>query len=208
MEKILENYKDAFEGYSVEQLLNVRKWLEQYMVPLDKEKMNEQIVWLKLSGDQLFQFLMENYVDNNKQVMWNINWLPTALGTRYINFLHSAGFKYLIGVIPNKVGKKTIVACLCYQNDKICSISQEKPVNYIQTIEVNAFYQRQGLFKLLASKIKDVIDLDKDLVITDEADDGIKFHTTSRIANILKEQGYEGEVFTYSEFKQKCRKNK
>ena len=204
MEKILEKYGDAFEGYSIEQLANVRKWLEQYMVPLEEEK----IVWLKLTGEELFQFLMENYVDNNKYVMWNVTWLFTALGMRYINFLHTAGLKYLIGVIPNKVGKKTIIASLCYQNDKICSIFQEKTVNYIQTIEVNAFYQRKGLFKLLASKIKDVIDFNNDLVITDEDDDGIEFHIIERIANILKEQGYNGEVFTYSEFKQKCRKNK
>lgn len=208
MERILENYKKEFENYSVEQLTRVKKWLVEYMVPLDKEKINEQIEWLNLTGEQLFQFLMENYVDNKKQVMWNISWLPTALGMRYINFLHVAGFNYLIGVITNKLGKKTIVASLCYQKDKICSISQEKPVNYIQTIETNAFYQGNGLFKILSSKIKDVIDFDKDLVITDEADDGIEFHTIERITNILKEQGYNGEVYSRQEFNQKCRRNK
>ena len=182
----------------------VKKWLNDYMVPLDKE----EIVWLNLTSEELLQFLKGNYVDDNKQVMWHINWLPTALGMRYINFLHTAGFNYLIGVIPNKVGKKTIVASLCYQKDKICSVKQEKPVNYIQAIEVNAFYQRQGLFKVIASKIKDVMDFNKDLVITDEEDDGIAFHIIERITGILREQGYNGGVFARQEFNQRCRKNK
>ena len=208
MEKILEKYKKDFEFYSVEQLQNLRKWLVEYMVPLDEKKLNEQIVWLNLTGEQLFQFLMKNYVDNNKQVMWHVNYLPTALGMRYISFLHATGFNYLIGVITNNVGKQTIVASLCYQNDKICSISQEKTVNYIQNIEVNSFYQGAGLFKILASKIKDVMDFNKDFVITDEEDDGIEFHTIERITKILREQGYNGGVFSRSEFKEKCRKNK
>ena len=208
MERILEKYKKEFDNYSVEQLTRVKKWLKDYMVPLDEEQINEQIVWLNLTGEELLRFLKENYIDDNKQVMWHVSWLPTALGMRYINFLHIAGFNYLIGVIPNKLDKKTIVASLCYQKDKICSVNQEKPVNYIQTIEVNAFYQGKGLFKILASRIKDVIDFNKDLVITDEADDGIEFHTIERITNILREQGYTGEVLTRQEFNQKCRKNK
>lgn len=204
MEKILEDYSEVFKHYSEEQLIKLKEWLSDYIVPLDSD-----ITWLNLTNEEYQEFLKENYVDSdNNNVMWSVSWLPTVLGMYYLNFFNTTGFNYLIGVIPNKIGKKTIVASLCYEKNRIWDINQERPVNSIQTIEVNTFYRRQGLFKVLASKIIDCIDIEQDLVITDEQDDGLWFHTVDRIKKILRDQGYDNDIFTHTEFNQRKKKNK
>ena len=202
MERVLENYNELLKHYSKDQLNELKNWLNNYIVPLKKE----EIVWLNLTNDEFQRFLKDNYVDdNNNQVMWCISWLPTILGMQYLNFFNTTGFNYLIGVIPNKLGKKTIVASLCYEKKRIWSLEQEKPVNSIQNIETNSFYQKQGLFNILSTKIIECLDKDLDLVITDEQDDGIEFHTVDRIKKVLNEQGFNNEVLTRSEFVEKNR---
>lgn len=196
IDKILKEYDSS-------ETERLRKWFEDYIVPLDIEN----IAWLNLTGEEMQKFLIENYVDENSNYVCVSNSIIyNVLGMKYLSFYNVIPqFNYIVGVIPNRVGKKTIVSCLCYEKNRIWDINQENLVNFIQNIETNIFYRYQGLFSTLITKIISCIDLSKDLVISDEEDDGLDIHTIDRITEVLRSQGYDKNITSYTSFKSKAK---
>ena len=200
----MNNIDDVLKRYTdKEEKIQLKKWLQDYIVPLDKD----EITWLQLDHVGMQKFLEENYIDEDgNRIGWYNSMLYNVLGMKYLAFCNIAmGFSYLIGVIPNNIGKQTIVACLCYQKNRIWSLKQEEPVNFIQMIETNRFYRKQGIFNMLVEKIMPCLNLNQDLVTTDEYDDGLSCHTVTRLRNTLEEQGFEKEVLTYTEYKERTK---
>lgn len=201
----MNNIDDVLKRYSDKEEINrLKKWLSDYIVPLDKN----EITWLQLDYKELSEFINNNYLDNGNYVGWYNSMLYNVLGMKYLAYSNIVpGYSYLIAVIPNNLGKKTIIACLCYEKKRKWSMLQEKPVNSIQMIETNQFYRKQGIFNALVAKVIDCLDLSLDLVVTDEYDDGLSCHTVSRLKNILSKQGYDKEILTRSEYDEKRKKN-
>lgn len=203
----MNNIDDVYKRYTdIEEKIQLKKWLQDYIVPLDKDK----ITWLQLDHVGMQKFLEENYIDENgNRIGWYNSILYNVLGMKYLAYCNIAmGFNYLIGVIPNNIGRQTIVACLCYQKNRRWSLKQEEPVNFIQMIETNRFYRKQGIFNILVEKIMACLNLSQDLVTTDEYDDGLSCHTVTRLRNTLEEQGFEKEVLTYTEYKERTKQKK
>jgi len=206
----MNNIDDVLKRYiDIEEKIQLKKWLQDYdishdeNVPLDKDK----IKWLQLDYNGMQKFLEENYTDDNgNHIGWYNSMLYNVLGMKYLAYSNIVpGFNYLIGVISNNINKQTIVACLCYQKNRIWSLTQEEPVNFIQMIETNRSYRKQGIFNMLVEKIMPCLNLNQDLVTTDEYDDGLSCHTVTRLKNTLEEQGFEKEVLTYTEYKERAK---
>lgn len=206
--KNMNEYLEVIKGYSdEEELRNLEKWVSDYIVPLEKDK----ITWLNLRGQELREFLKKNYVDkqliNNREVAYNVGWdktfLRNVLGMRFMAFVNIIdNFNYLIGVIPNKINKQTIVSCLCYNKDHKL-LNKEETVNLIQYVETNAFYKKQGLFNLLTTLFASYMDYDKELVITDEWLEGIDCGTFERLKQAMLNNGFEREIMIKSEAEKK-----
>ena len=192
----MQELENIIRNYSIEEIILLKKWINDYIVPLDKEK----IVWLDLNSEEFTKFLEENYKDNDKNVVWYNSQLYNILGMQYLSFGNIIpGYNYLIGVIPNNVDKLTIVSYACYSKNRFFEVGQKNGVNWIQTIETNAFYKKNGLFKMINELLYSYIDLSKDLITTEEFDDGILCHTVRRIKDVLVNQGYQGEIYVNTE---------
>lgn len=193
----MDNLDEFLENnHRKEDLALIRKWFEDYIVPFDKE----EVTWLNLTSEELKEFLDKNYLDSNKYVGWNNSFLYNVLGMQYLGYINIIpGFKYLIGVIPNKIDKFTIVASLCYDTDHFFELNQTVGVNWIQMVETNVFYQNNGLFNQICKMLPSYIDYSKDLILTDESTDGMKYHTHQKIGQALVEKGFSNEVLSHSE---------
>ena len=208
IDNILKRYNNKDE------ILQLRKWLDEYIVLQDEDKMTswlqDNIKWLELDYKGMKKFLEENYIDGvGNHVGWYNSMLYNVLGMKYLAYSNIVpGFSYLIGVIPNKIGKQTIVASLCYEKERKWSMLQEEPVNSIQMIETNKFYRKHGIFNMLIEKIFSCLNPNLDLVVTDEYDDGLSCHTVLRLKNVLLGQGFEKEILTRSEYHEREKQKK
>ena len=192
----MQELENIIRNSSIEEITYLKKWLNDYIVPLDKEK----IIWLNLDSNDFTNFLEENYKDDDKNIVWYNSQLYNVLGMKYLSFGNIIpGYNYLIGVIPNNIDKFTIIAYACYSKNRFFEVGQKKAVNWLQTIETNAFYKKKGLFKMINELLYNYIDQSKDFITTDEFDDGILCHTIKRIKDALVNQGYQGEFYINTE---------
>ena len=137
----MQELENIIRNSSIEEITYLKKWLNDYIVPLDKEK----IIWLNLDSNDFTNFLEENYKDDDKNIVWYNSQLYNVLGMKYLSFGNIIpGYNYLIGVIPNNIDKFTIIAYACYSKNRFFEVGQKKAVNWLQTIETNAFYKKKG----------------------------------------------------------------
>jgi len=103
----MNNIDDVLKRYAdKDEKIQLKNWLKDYIVPLDKD----EITWLQLDHVGMQKFLEENYVDEKgNRIGWYNSMLYNVLGMKYLAFCNIAlNFNYLIGVIPNNIGKLTI----------------------------------------------------------------------------------------------------
>lgn len=85
---------------------------------------------------------------------------PTPLGMHYLNFyspINCEKCSFLLGIIDNNIGKKTIVCSITYFDEYFRFTDQKIPLTYISTIEVNSFFRNQGLCKRICEIFFDFI---------------------------------------------------
>ncbi len=120
---------------------NMHKWINDYI----KNVNLDEIEWIKLNATELDTFLEDNYLDKEE---WeyvhdeNANGLyPTLLGMNYLNInspINDKESSFLLGIVNNSIGKKTIVAATIYLEEYFIFTDQEIPVTCISTMEVNS----------------------------------------------------------------------
>ena len=163
----------------------IKKWMYEYIENLDISN----IEWLNLNYKELYEFLLENYYDNEVQEFANINYDRffdyNPIGLRYIDFglvryrsdLKSINNNFLLAVTKNNKGTKTILSDVEYNNNYMLYNNQINKLTHIIAAETNSFYRNKGLYKLLMNKLTDYIDLSKNILCTNESYMGREYHT-------------------------------
>ena len=131
-------------------MTNIEKWTNDYIKNIDSKK----IEWIRLNSTELDEFLQKNYLDKE---LWEYvhdkeanSLYPTLLGMHYLNLyspLNEKEYSFLLGIVNNSIGKKTIVCSITYLDEYFVFNGQEEPLTYVSTIEVNSFFRNQGLCK-------------------------------------------------------------
>lgn len=145
------------------------------------------IEWLNLDAKQLYEFLTKNYTyeeDGERQIVGNFDESKfndrdnSPLGFKYLSYKDPEGYdnlpdvpqhdsnNYLIGVVNNNAGKKTMVAALTYERQaKSVYYEQTLPVTKISITEVNSYFEQPEIYKQMMEAFIDVADKENNIVM-------------------------------------------
>lgn len=169
------------------------KWEHEYIENLDLSK----IEWIKLSMKELRRFLYDNYFDlEESHYVFDKGSSSVPLGLHYLhfNFINDR-YSFLLGVVKNNIGKKTIVADIVFLDNEFLFYDQKEPITYISTLEVNSYFRNKGIFKKMCEVLIDFINPNQDIVSTKESEDGRKCQVLKILEEALKKNGFEKEIF-------------
>lgn len=174
--------------YYKKELQKLKKRIKNYIVPIEYEK----IEWISLNNRELYDFYNENYYDenNSEYIYWIDCCEKMPIGLTYLVFPpNSDNLNYFIGFIPNKDNKKTIIGCICYRKDYILRKGCD-PVTIIETVEINYFYQGNGLLSLMLDSFTKWINKNQNIIVTDESISGQLCRVFEHIKDSLLKNGY------------------
>lgn len=177
---------------------NLDKWINNYI----KNVNLDEIEWIKLNTTELDSFLEDNYLDKEE---WeyvhddNANSLyPTLLGMNYLNInspINDKEYSFLLGIVDNNIGKKTIVAATIYLDEHLIFTDQDRPVTYISTMEVNSFLRKRGIFKKMCKMLINFVNPNQHIVTTKQTEMGLVCKTFNTLSNTLIYNGFENYIF-------------
>lgn len=175
------------------------KWFKEYIENID----TSEIEWLVLDSGELKKFFADNYYDEKcdsyvKEICDIPIEIPVGMFYLAFNYIDD-DFKYLLGVVSNNVGKKTIVACLMYLDECFLFEGQHNPVTYILSVEVNCHFRNKGIFKKMVEEFIGVIDANQHLVVSKQSGLGKICKVFKTIDTIAKSSSFEKEVL-YNDF--------
>lgn len=172
------------------------KWLKEYIKNVDIS----EIEWMHLDSNELKEFYINNYYDDEVNMYVkesNITPIEIPLGMSYLSFNYiNDDFKNLLGVVPNNIGKKTIVACLMYLDECYLFEEQSNPVTYILSVEVNNHFINKGIFKRLVKEYIKGINSTQHLFVSKQSMLGKDCKVFETIANYAKASSFEKEVLS------------
>lgn len=176
----------------------IKKWINEYIENINLEK----IKWIKLNSDELNDFFCENYLDKN---VWeyvcgkNINSLyPTILGMNYLNLndtINNKTSSFLLGVVDNNIGKKTIVCATIYLDEYFIFKNQEIPVTYISTMEVNSYFRNRGIYKQMCKILINFINENQHIISTPQTEMGKKYNVLEILKKELEKANFKKYIF-------------
>ena len=170
------------------------RWVEEYI----KDVSVSDIEWITLNSEELKKFFINNYYDDecDSYVKENcVSPIEIPLGMSYLAFNYiNYDFKNLLGVVPNNIGKKTIVGCLMYIDDCYLFEEQSNPVTYVLSVEVNSYLRNKGIFKKMVKKFVESINGNQHLCISNQSLLGKECNVFKTISNIAKESSFNKEV--------------
>lgn len=180
------------------------KWINDYIDNIDLSK----IEWVKFDYQQLMDFYDDNYLDkDNWQYVHgkrNNSYMVLPLGLRYLSFnSNNCNCNFLLGLVNNNIGKKTIVAAMVYFENYYFFEQQFVPLTYISTIEVNSYFWNKGIFNKLCDQVVKFINLDQHILVSEETDMGRKCNVIQKLRNVLLNHDFEQEVFIDDYYKYK-----
>lgn len=179
---------------------NTNKWIKEYIKNIDLKK----IKWIKLNPEELNMFFNENYWDKdvceyvcNKD---DVNIYPTLLGMHFLNLNDSINdktyrYSFLLGIVDNNIGKKTIVCATIYLYEYFMFTNQEKPVTYISTMEVNSYFREMGIYKKMCETLINFISPNQHVIITKQTEMGEKCHVFEILKEKLLKNSFKNYVF-------------
>ncbi len=177
----------------------ILKWQKEYIDNINIDN----ISYLNLTPNELRDFFFDNYLDTKEWtfVTDSINHSYRPIGLLYLNYdnfdeknKYEINKRYLIGVVNNNKGKKTIVSCIKYCFDYDFYENQVIHLNYFMTVEVNKYFRGKGLCKDIIKEYTKYIDYNNPLIITLESEMGKLCSTHNIITNNLRENGYEQDI--------------
>ena len=160
------------------------KYYRDYISGVDIDNIEFKI----FNYDELHKFLKENYYDSefNKDVYWEPDGFMAPFGLYYLDYITSSeDFDYMLGLVDNAKGCKTIVLCLIYDRNYGPIDEEDNKVGYISMIEVNYFFRNKGIFKKSFEYIKDLFKDNNILVISPESINGNEVSVFKRISSIF-----------------------
>lgn len=167
----------------------INRWIDEYTSEVDLS----QIEWLVMDTYGLLEFYDKNYVDKelDEAVSEDIMHFH-ALGMHYVPMRkESPDIRYLVGICKNKIGKKTLVACITYVENYRLFVGQYKPLTYLCTCEINKYFRNRGISKIMFDEFAKVIKPDQHFVSTPQSEDGEVCHVHQNLYNSLINNGFE-----------------
>ena len=160
------------------------KYYKDYIYDVSIDKIEFKI----FNYDELFQFLKENYYDFefNKYVYWRPNDLMTItpFGLYYLDFASSSNdSSYMLGLVDNSKGTKTIVFCLVYDLNYGLVDEDNNKVGYISTIETNFFFRNKGILNIALDEIEKLFKDNEILIVSPESINGEKVGVFKKISD-------------------------
>lgn len=175
------------------------KWMHEYINDVDISK----IEWIKLDANELKQFLFDNYFDNEEYKYvcdGNIHY-DTPFGLHYLTFDATKtcpDCKFILGIVNNNIGKKTIVADLIYMDSDYFFTKQTKTFTSFISVEINYYFQNKGIYKRFCDEIIKFIPLNQHILVSSESELGRLCHTTELLKTSLIKKGFDKEIFSES----------
>ncbi len=179
------------------------KWKKEYIDNLDLNN----IKYLNLTPEELNNFFSNNYFDEYANCFVSSKGFSTKpMGFNYLdyNYLYFKNTnenekRFLIGIVTNNKGKKTIVSFFKYYRNYFFDEEQKIPLTYILSIEVNEFLRRKGLFKKLIQESLKYINQNNPVITTIESDMGYEIGVIDIIRNIYYSNGFSNDIRSIAE---------
>lgn len=166
------------------------RWVNNYIKNVDLKT----IKWIKFSSSEYDKFIQDNYLDKKvwEYVLNKESSGSTLFGMAYLNVNHDFNSRnsYLLGIVDNNIGKKTIVAATIYDENCFLYNGQVKPVTYIISMEVNSYFRKQGIYKNMCDELINFIDPCQSIVTTKESDMGLICNTFELLKSSLTKKGF------------------
>ena len=117
------------------------------------------------------------------------------LGLYYLSFKFiNNDYSFLLGIVNNRIGKKTIVANIMYLENEFLFSGQINPCTYISSVEVNAYFQNQGIYKKMCEAFIQYVDYDQHIVVSRESEMGKKCRVFDTLKTTLITNGFQKKV--------------
>lgn len=191
----------VLKWYSKRELAQLKKRIKTYIIPCN----NCDVRWFSLDSEGMEQFLMCNYQDTNGNVLY---WLDqgeeTPFGMTFLTFPpFNEHMKFFIGTMKTTFNKEMIVGCISYLDD--FEVNKGYPsVTSIETVEINYFYQGQGLLQIMFNAFSKIIPKKQDIVITSESQMGKKCHVIDHLKEALLKNNVDVNLYFEYEIDDDC----
>ena len=179
--------------------MNSREYNKYYQDYI-KDTNIDNIEFKCYSYDELLEFLKENYYDDDfeKYVYWEPKGLMAPFGLYFLDFdACSKDFSYLLGLVNNSKGCKTIVFSMVYDDNFGPRNDTDNSYGYLFTIETNYFFRGKGIFNEALEHLKEVFKNNNILVISPESIQGSRVGVFEKIKSSL---GDTTEVISEDEY--------
>lgn len=166
--------------------LELNKYYNDYIASVDSDNVEFKL----FTYDEMQEFLMKNYVDydSGRLVCWENDGVICPYGMQYLEFsIPCRDFSYVVGLVNNSKGGKTIAFCIEYNNNYQCLLDEDKKVVYILFVETNYYFRKRGIFSKALSYIKKVFSDCDLLVISTESDMGLEVGVFDRFVKLFND---------------------
>ena len=172
-------------------MIDYDKWINNYIDGVNID----DIEWLCLNIDELNNFYDDNYLDRD---IWKYvvdqnknSFYCSPIGLRYLKIDNNdINCKFLIGVVNNNINKKTIVGVMIYIDSYYMFDEQLEPLTYISSVEVNSYFWNRGIFKKICEECIKVINLDQNIILSNESEMGRIRNVSKIFREILIKNGF------------------
>ncbi len=186
---------EVLDNYNKFELKKLKKYIKDYIVPLDINKIKYQI----LTNEELTEFYEENYYINFKFVEWYNNGYYNPLGMHFLSINLPRDMKVFMLTIPNKINRETIIGSIIYSDNFKTSL--EEQIFLIDTIEINYFYRNKGLLDIMYNEFIKSNNINKDIILTCLSQMGHTCHVDKHLSKMLKKNNIDKNVILYDEYK-------
>ena len=108
----------------------------------------------------------------------------TPFGLYYLDFASSSNdSSYMLGLVDNSKGTKTIVFCLVYDLNYGLVDEDNNKVGYISTIETNFFFRNKGILNIALDEIEKLFKDNEILIVSPESINGEKVGVFKKISD-------------------------
>ena len=164
------------------------KYYSNYIVDINLDN----IKFKTFTYNELMAFLLLNYYDinNNCVVGWEIDGFIHPLGMKYLEFsIPCKDNSYILGLVDNEAGKKTIAFCMEYNDNYETYLEDEEKTVYITFIETNYYFKRKGVLKKAFEYIKKEFIKYSSVILTSMSDEGKEINLFDRIVKVFDGSG-------------------
>ena len=176
---------------------NIDKWVRDYIDNIDISN----IEWIKLNCEELDDFFEENYLD---RVEWEYvldedanSLFPILLGLSYLtlnNPRSELSYNFLLGVVNNNIGKKTIVSDIIYLDEYFIFGNQTIPFTYIASVEVNTYFRNMGITRKMYGAFFQIVRPNQHILTSMLSDMGKRYNLLEITKQVALEKGFDKQI--------------